>query len=158
MKKLLGILFILSFSNSLYAQLTNEFNGDSTDIYVHTFGEYCKQVKAMSPSLKKLYIRSHGFYTKILPSSYLDISINRLTDKELSRLCRKNKYVFVSEMIVLRTKNNGFYITVIPFKVHKSRKGFEFVNNGALNFNYIFDFEKSTFHLQDMTGAIPKLE
>lgn len=157
MRKILSYLFIF-YSTTVFAQYKNELKSESTDIYVHAFGEYSKQISITSPSVKRLYIRDHSFYSSTLPARYQNIDIQRVSDKDISNLCRKNKYVFVTEMIVLRTNNKSFYITIIPFKAHKKGKGFEFINDGGLNFNYVFNSEKSLFYFQSVTGGIPKIE
>lgn len=157
MKKMLSCLFLF-YSTTVFAQYKNEFKSDSTDIYIHAFSEYSKKVSIMSPLVKRLYIRNQSFYSSILPTNYQNIGIQRVSDKNLSNLCRKNKYIYVTEMIVLRTNNKNFYITIIPFRVHKSRNNFEFVNEGALNFNYVFNSEESLFYFENVTGGIPKME
>lgn len=148
MKKILILTFIL-YSTNLIGQVSNQLSEDSTDIYVYSFKQYCKTIKKTYTNTKSIYVWGKTFYSRVLPESILDIKIERINDQLLRKLCNKNKYIFITEVIPLLNENNTFYVGIIPFKVTANKKGFNFENQGGINFNYSFNKETGDFTFID---------
>jgi hypothetical protein len=142
----------------LVGQVSNQLSEDSTDIYVFSFIEYCKAIKKHHTNTKSIYIWGKTFYSRVLPESVLDIKIERINDKLLHKLCNKKKYIFITEVIPLLNENNNFYVGIIPFKVTESKKGFNFENQGGINFNYSFNKDTGKFTFINSKGGIPVMK
>ncbi len=147
MRLFFSILIICS--NGAFGQITNQLKSDSSDIYVHAFNQYCKQLNNHSPNANTIYVEQGKFYSHLLPDKVNNLEIRRLGNEDILKACRNGRYKYITVIIPLRNKNDVFYIGIISFKVFAKKKQFHYVNEGGLNFNYSFNKETGEFTFID---------
>lgn len=151
----LFILPLIIWSNVVFGQITNQLKSDSSDIYVHAFNQYCQQVIKDLPEVNVIYVEQGKFYSHLLPNKIKNLEIKRVSKTDIVKMCKNGNHVYITEITPLLTKNDVFYVGIIPFKVHVKKKQFNYVNEGGINYNYLFHKETGQFEFINSKGGIP---
>ncbi len=147
------------YINNLQAQnITNELNGDSTDIYRYSLEKFCNHVIKYYPNVKTINLEYSPLITDVLPNKVNGLEIKTLDRTEIQKMTKGHKQLFVVRITPLRSKGNMFYIVILPLIAHIENKKLMFMNQGGMKVSYKLNIDSKEFEFIDMEGAFGKME